>query len=39
MIKPTPRAVAIFAAGIPLTLFLVIYDPTLWEFSLALRRW
>ena len=35
MIKPTPRAVAVFTAGIPLTLLLVIYNPTLWEFSLA----
>ena len=35
MIKPTPRAVAVFAAGIPLTLLLVIYSPDLWEFPLA----
>jgi uncharacterized protein (DUF58 family) len=35
MIKPTPRAVAVFIAGIPLTLLLVIYNPTLWEFPLA----
>ncbi|MBV8747943.1 MAG: DUF58 domain-containing protein [Xanthobacteraceae bacterium] len=35
MIKPTPRAVAVFAAGIPLTLLLVIYNSALWEFPLA----
>ena len=35
MIKPTPRAVAVFLAGIPLTLLLVIYNPALWEFPLA----
>jgi uncharacterized protein (DUF58 family) len=30
MIRPTRRAVLIFAAGIPLSLFIVIYDAALW---------
>ena len=33
--RPTPRAVAIFAAGIPLALFMVIYNPGLWQWSLG----
>jgi uncharacterized protein (DUF58 family) len=33
MIRPTGRAVLIFAAGIPLALFAVIYDPNLWVLS------
>jgi uncharacterized protein (DUF58 family) len=33
MIKPTLRAVLIFAAGIPLALMIVIYDPRLWPLS------
>jgi uncharacterized protein (DUF58 family) len=33
MIKPTLRAVLIFAAGIPLALMIVIYDPALWPLS------
>jgi uncharacterized protein (DUF58 family) len=33
MIRPTGRAVAIFVAGIPLALFIVIYDPRLWAIS------
>jgi uncharacterized protein (DUF58 family) len=33
MIKPTLRAVLIFAAGIPLALLIVIYDPGLWPLS------
>jgi uncharacterized protein (DUF58 family) len=33
MIRPTLRAVLIFTGGIPLTLFLVIYDPKLWTLS------
>jgi uncharacterized protein (DUF58 family) len=33
MILPTPRAVAIFAVGVPLALFLVIYDPAAWLWS------
>ena len=33
MILPTPRAVAIFIAGVPLALFLVIYDPDAWLWS------
>ena len=38
MIRPTPRAVAVFAAGVPLALLLVIYDPALWRVSARLRR-
>jgi uncharacterized protein (DUF58 family) len=34
MIRPTPRMVLIFVAGIPLTLFVVIYDPALWLLAL-----
>ena len=33
MIRPTGRAVLIFAGGIPLALFVVIYDPSLWVLS------
>jgi uncharacterized protein (DUF58 family) len=33
MIRPTARAVLIFAAGIPLALFIVIYNPSLWVLS------
>jgi len=35
MIKPTRRAVAIFAAGIPPALFFAIEAPRLWPLSLA----
>jgi len=35
MIRPTARAVAIFVAGVPLTLFLVLYSPALWQWSLG----
>src|SRR5579864_5894579 len=30
MMRPTARMVLIFAAGIPLALFVVIYSPALW---------
>ncbi len=33
MIRPTPRALLIFAAGIPLTLLIVVYNPGLWALS------
>jgi uncharacterized protein (DUF58 family) len=33
MIRPTLRAVLIFAGGIPLALFIVIHDPRLWPLS------
>jgi uncharacterized protein (DUF58 family) len=33
MIRPTSRSVLIFAGGIPLALFVVIYDPALWLLS------
>jgi uncharacterized protein (DUF58 family) len=33
MIRPTSRAALIFAGGIPLALFVVIYDPSLWALS------
>src|SRR5258705_308925 len=33
LIRPTARAVLIFVAGIPLALFVVIYDPSLWVLS------
>ncbi len=33
MIKPTRRAVLIFAAGIPASLFMVIYEPQWWVFT------
>jgi uncharacterized protein (DUF58 family) len=33
MIRPTGRAVLIFAGGIPLALFVVIHDPSLWVLS------
>jgi uncharacterized protein (DUF58 family) len=34
MIRPTIRAVLIFAIGIPLALFIVIDNPSLWTFTL-----
>jgi uncharacterized protein (DUF58 family) len=34
MIRPTLRAVLVFVCGIPLSLFVVIYDSSLWMFSL-----
>src|SRR5947209_20073429 len=33
MTRPTGRTVLIFAAGIPLALFIVIYNPGLWALS------
>jgi uncharacterized protein (DUF58 family) len=33
MTRPTARMVLIFAGGIPLALFVVIYDPALWPLS------
>ena len=33
MIRPTARMVLIFVAGVPLALFVVIYDPALWPLS------
>src|SRR5579862_804424 len=33
MTRPTARMVLIFAAGIPLALFVVIYSPALWPLS------
>jgi uncharacterized protein (DUF58 family) len=33
MTRPTLRAVLIFAAGIPLALLIVIYDPKIWPLS------
>jgi uncharacterized protein (DUF58 family) len=33
MIRPTARMVLIFACGIPLALFVVIYNPALWPLS------
>jgi uncharacterized protein (DUF58 family) len=33
MIRPTARMVLIFVGGIPLALFVVIYDPTVWPLS------
>ena len=33
MIRPTLRAVLIFTGGIPLALFIVIYDSSLWALS------
>ena len=35
MIRPTPRAVLIFACGVPLALFWLIFEPLLWPWSLA----
>jgi uncharacterized protein (DUF58 family) len=35
MIRPTGRGVAIFAGGIPLALFVAIYQPSLWVLSLS----
>jgi uncharacterized protein (DUF58 family) len=35
MIRPTGRAVLIFVCGIPLTLLVVIYNPSLWVLALA----
>jgi uncharacterized protein (DUF58 family) len=34
MIRPTPRAVVVFAVGVPLALLLVVYNPGLWAWSL-----
>jgi uncharacterized protein (DUF58 family) len=34
MIRPTPRAVLVFAGGIPLSLLVVLYDSSLWLLSL-----
>jgi uncharacterized protein (DUF58 family) len=34
MIRPTARAVVIFVCGIPFSLFVVIYDSSLWMLSL-----
>lgn len=33
MIQPTLRAFTIFVAGVPMALFLAIYDPSLWLWS------
>jgi len=33
MTRPTRRAVLVFALGVPLALFLVIYDAGLWALS------
>jgi uncharacterized protein (DUF58 family) len=33
MIQPTPRALLIFAAGIPLALLIIVYNPGLWALS------
>jgi uncharacterized protein (DUF58 family) len=33
MIRPTARMVLIFVGGIPLALFVVVYDPALWPLS------
>ena len=33
MIRPTARLVLIFVGGIPLALFVVIYNPALWPLS------
>ena len=33
MIRPTPRALLIFAAGIPLALLIVVYNPGLWTLA------
>ena len=33
MIRPTARMVLIFVGGIPLALFVVIYDPAYWPLS------
>lgn len=35
MIRPTPRMVLIFVAGIPVTLFVVIYSSALWPLALT----
>jgi uncharacterized protein (DUF58 family) len=34
MIRPTPRAVLVFAAGVPVALFLVVFNPGFWAWSL-----
>lgn len=34
MIRPTPRALLIFAAGTPLALLIVLFNPSLWTLSL-----
>jgi uncharacterized protein (DUF58 family) len=36
MMRPTPRAVLMFAAAVPLSLVLVIVDPALWPFGAGL---
>ena len=36
LIRPTSRLVLLFAGGIPLALFIVIYDPALWPLSINL---
>lgn len=36
MIRPTPRAVLLFCAGIPVALFLLVRDPGLWAFAFDL---
>ena len=33
MIRPTSRAVLLYASGIPLALFIVIVDPSFWALS------
>jgi uncharacterized protein (DUF58 family) len=33
--RPTARAIALFIAGVPLALFLVVYNPGLWQWSLG----
>jgi uncharacterized protein (DUF58 family) len=33
--RPTPRTVALFVAGVPVALFLVVYNPSLWQWSLG----
>ena len=35
MIRPTPRAVVIFACGVPATLLVMAYDATLWAWPLV----
>lgn len=35
MIKPTPRAVMLFAAGLPPSLLIIIAEPSLWTISVA----
>jgi uncharacterized protein (DUF58 family) len=33
--RPTPRTVTLFVAGVPVALFLVVYNPSLWQWSLG----